>query len=265
MKKIFAFLMACLAILPATADRYCALRSDQSDAEQGWLYLAPNDDDQMYKTYMVLHLDAYIDKWNLKVTHPATVNFSQVEEGPALSIPYINRLGADDIYHAALLVGQLNMPQSDGTLTSSFAAQTDIMGYWYSPYNPGELNPYGSVKWPDGDHDYLFSMWMHIPCELKDFDLTFDLTLSTTYDYRPVLCMNSHSVKNFHVHVGSHHAGDVNGDENVNVADVTQLIDLLIDGETSHVFLQEVDIDGDGRFTIADVTALIDLLLNSSD
>ena len=51
--------------------------------------------------------------------------------------------------------------------------------------------------------------------------------------------------------------GDVNGDNEVNIADVSALIDLLVACETSPAG----DINGDGDITIADVNALIDMLL----
>jgi hypothetical protein len=54
--------------------------------------------------------------------------------------------------------------------------------------------------------------------------------------------------------------GDVNGDGSVTIADVTSLIDLLLDNGS----VPEVgDMNGDGSVTIADVTALIDMLLGS--
>ena len=55
-------------------------------------------------------------------------------------------------------------------------------------------------------------------------------------------------------------AGDVNGDGQLTIADVTSLIDLLLQGNPS--FKQSADLDGSGLLTIRDVTALIDLLLS---
>lgn len=55
-------------------------------------------------------------------------------------------------------------------------------------------------------------------------------------------------------------AGDLNGDGQVTIADVTALIDLLLGGSTPPA---EADINGDGQATISDVTALIDQLLGS--
>ena len=55
--------------------------------------------------------------------------------------------------------------------------------------------------------------------------------------------------------------GDVNGDGQVTIADVTELIDSLLSGleVPTHV----ADVNGDGQVTIADVTELIDMLLGS--
>ena len=52
--------------------------------------------------------------------------------------------------------------------------------------------------------------------------------------------------------------GDVNGDNQVNIADVTALIDILLAGTTPPA---GADVNGDGSVNIADVTALIDMLL----
>ena len=56
--------------------------------------------------------------------------------------------------------------------------------------------------------------------------------------------------------------GDVNGDNNVSIADVTALIDLLLGGGS--VTNPACDVNGDGNVTIADVTALIDMLLSGN-
>ena len=55
--------------------------------------------------------------------------------------------------------------------------------------------------------------------------------------------------------------GDVNGDGFVNIADVTDLIDILLSGETAP---QSADCNHDGSINISDVTALIDYLLSGT-
>ena len=54
--------------------------------------------------------------------------------------------------------------------------------------------------------------------------------------------------------------GDVNGDGEVSIGDVTALISYLLDNNT--VILGNSDVNGDGETTIADVTALIEILLS---
>ena len=55
--------------------------------------------------------------------------------------------------------------------------------------------------------------------------------------------------------------GDVNEDNEVNIADVTALIDYLLN-VTSTINLAAADVNNDSEVNIADVTRLIDLLLN---
>ena len=55
--------------------------------------------------------------------------------------------------------------------------------------------------------------------------------------------------------------GDVNEDEQVNIADVTSLIDFLLSGDFDSINYDNADCNLDGTVNIADVTALIDYLL----
>ena len=55
--------------------------------------------------------------------------------------------------------------------------------------------------------------------------------------------------------------GDVDHDGNIGIADVTAIIDYLLDS-SNEICLICADVDGDGVIGIADVTALIDYLLN---
>ena len=57
--------------------------------------------------------------------------------------------------------------------------------------------------------------------------------------------------------------GDVNGDGDVNVSDVTALIDYLLNGNASNIQLCNADINTDGSVNISDVTTLIDRLLQT--
>ena len=55
--------------------------------------------------------------------------------------------------------------------------------------------------------------------------------------------------------------GDVNGDGDMSIADVTTLIDVLLGSLTDTFNIINADVNGDGSISIADVTTLIDKLL----
>ena len=52
--------------------------------------------------------------------------------------------------------------------------------------------------------------------------------------------------------------GDVNGDGEVNIADVNAVIDIILSGGSS----DSADVNGDGEVNIADVNAVIDIILS---
>ena len=58
--------------------------------------------------------------------------------------------------------------------------------------------------------------------------------------------------------------GDVDADGNVNISDVTALIDYLLSGNASGIVLANADCDQDGNVNISDVTTLIDYLLSGN-
>ena len=55
--------------------------------------------------------------------------------------------------------------------------------------------------------------------------------------------------------------GDINGDGQFGISDVTGMIDLLLNGGKLPAY---ADVNGDGKVSITDVTALIDMLLNGN-
>ncbi|MBQ9575713.1 MAG: hypothetical protein IJV11_02425, partial [Muribaculaceae bacterium] len=60
-------------------------------------------------------------------------------------------------------------------------------------------------------------------------------------------------------------SGDVDGDGNINIQDVTALINFLLKGDASMINTANADVDADGSIKIGDVTTLINLLLSSNN
>ena len=58
--------------------------------------------------------------------------------------------------------------------------------------------------------------------------------------------------------------GDVDGDGDINVVDVTALVNLVVgSGDTSNYKRNAADINGDGIINVVDVTALINIILSN--
>lgn len=68
--------------------------------------------------------------------------------------------------------------------------------------------------------------------------------------------------KDFQTIVPIEDVGDVNDDGNISIADVTALIDILLNGQSITLPLADVNLDGD--ISISDVTDLIDRLLSNN-
>ena len=58
--------------------------------------------------------------------------------------------------------------------------------------------------------------------------------------------------------------GDVNMDSNVDIADVTALIDYLLNGNATGIDLTAANVNEDSDVNISDVTTLIDMLLSGT-
>ena len=58
--------------------------------------------------------------------------------------------------------------------------------------------------------------------------------------------------------------GDVDGDGQIGINDVTTLIDAMLGSLTELEFMESADLNGNGRIDIGDVTTLIDMMLNNN-
>ena len=55
--------------------------------------------------------------------------------------------------------------------------------------------------------------------------------------------------------------GDLNDDGEVNISDISELIDVLLVGTADEELLARADVNSDGEINISDVSDLIDFLL----
>lgn len=67
------------------------------------------------------------------------------------------------------------------------------------------------------------------------------------------------------IKVGGFDEGDINGDGNVNIGDVTALINHILGNTPANFIAELADINGDNKVNIGDVTALINKILTSNN
>ena len=123
---------------------------------------------------------------------------------------------------------------------------------------------------PGDEPVYVPDEWMgHPECTplVKGSSNTYYLETGYSYWFETVMIINEdYEIVGYNANVIKYApllyvVGDVNGDNNVDISDVTDLIDYLLTRHTS-IVLDNADVDGDDGISISDVTALIDKLLN---
>ena len=98
-------------------------------------------------------------------------------------------------------------------------------------------------------------------CFLKTYNDEYPTTLLVPYNCYWKYQETDYWYKFSHIEEMDEVSGDVNGDGNINISDVTNLIDLLLSGDELPAY---ADVNGDGGVNIKDVTDLIDILLSGN-
>ena len=273
MKKFILLFTLFLGVLSAQASNYFSLRTENSTPVNDTLRVDPKPTNFFQIFYAVPHFEGYLDHWYLKMSYPSNMDIYHTNDpnpyvevitrGPEMDVPYITSNGTQDTYEADLLILMLNVDQADTTKKATILSSTITeFGYW-DPSNTGNYQSYGTVKWCNGYHDYMFYFNMFFPYGTMSADIILDATLSSSDDWRGVGTVNiQHAIKTIHL-VVAYQKGDVNGDGSVSPADLTQLLDWLLGGfDNVDVYRQAAaDVNGDGVVNMNDVTALTDILL----
>ena len=108
-----------------------------------------------------------------------------------------------------------------------------------------------------------------VTCSVEGLKITYDNTNVTVTNAEGTTTIALTEVQNMYFsNEGSttptYKLGDVNMDGEVNIADVTALIDYLLSGDATNINVEAADVNEDDDVNIADVTALIDMLLSGN-
>jgi hypothetical protein len=215
----------------------------------------PNKLDGYTKQTVTMVTDGYCDTWNVVFGYPDGMSVKLVAGITALegmTVGYTDHSGMYDTYEATL-----NVSAAYGSVGSTTAS---VYGFW--DYNEdGAYEPYGTIKWAPGTHE-MFALNFFISPSFRRGYITMDATFNSSPDSRGAILSNVRSFKKCFMWVG-HMRGDVTGDERINIADVVMLVDYILEREELDEFQSAAaDANCDGMAGIADVTTIIDMILN---
>ena len=93
-----------------------------------------------------------------------------------------------------------------------------------------------------------------------------DFNKSAMIELKNSICAESigtrHVLKNEMCEVNAHLKCDVNGDQEVNIADINVITDIILGGTVDPLTRQRADVNGDGEINIADVNTVTDAILS---
>ena len=137
-------------------------------------------------------------------------------------------------------------------------------GYWDYDHDL-DYEPYGTVKWEAGDYDCMFKIHVLIADTFTVGHITLYGYVKTSGDTRGGTINPDYQAfyKYIKVYLG-YRKGDVNGDEHINLTDVSVLSNYVLyeTGLTTQYQIDAADVNGDGVVNIADVTMLTNMVLN---
>ena len=236
-----------LSAASALADNYF------TSAYGDTVLIDPEHLEQGYNIPFRAHFDGRLDSWNLTMTYPSGLTPNEVIDTLCL-VPYVDQFGND-----TTLLPLLSTSNGYNIIQSIITTP----GYW-DPDNDGVYESYGTVKWEPGFHEQIFGIFFRINGSFRSGYITVNGLLSSTPDSRGGTIPNGVlSYSSIFVKIG-YIRGDVDGNRELGIADVTKLIGYLND-PVAHPLnefqLDAADVNGDGEISIADVTALISILM----
>lgn len=242
-----------------SADNYFSLRTDITTPVNDTLRIPPSHAGSFCQMFVIANFDGYLDHWYVQFTYPDSMLILIENSGEDLSIPYTMSDGTNSVFNAVLTRHTYNATEGSNLLSSSYSATSTEYGYWDSN-GDGIYELYGTVKWETGLHNHMFDFQLYIPNNWVDINVNITGSLSSTTDWRGVPTVSGPFQKTIHLKV-AYLLGDTDGNNTLTVADVTTLIDWMLNGTDLTVYqFNAGDVNGDGQLSLADVSALLDLM-----
>lgn len=186
------------------------------------------------------HFDRPFDAWDISLEYADGI------EGLAagqLEGAYLNRVNESGCPEQYIVPLHFNADVTSIICETMVSTYKQVNGRWVPDYR---------VYWPSGDYR-MFELVVYIAPDFDEGDILMNCIMSRRNQYSEESQTTTHLVL-------ANDPGDVNGDGELSIADVTALIDYLLGGKNSQFNEDVADVDTDGEVAISDVTALINIM-----
>lgn len=203
----------------------------------------------------VFHVHAQADYcfniWSLDFSYPTGLSAITMSESSSMLLPYVNSERDTTAVWVSLY------PNSSYTTVS---ASCMVPGYWTN--ENGVFETYGAVKWMPGYYENMFTVRLQCGTSFSGGSITIGGDMEGTSDARFTPLGHVSFTETVTVMPGNM-LGDVNGDDVIDINDVSTLLNFLLDPNAVwDVYrMAAADVNGDGSVTISDVSALINMML----
>lgn len=194
--------------------------------------------------------DGRFNLWSMNFSYPTGLSAIAMSESSSMLLPYMNSDGDSTAVWAVLYTAS---PYTTVTVSCM------VPGYWYN--GDGAFECYGAVKWEAGYYENMFTVKLQCGTGFTGGSISLSGDINATGDERRGTIDHAWFSQTVTVMPGNMR-GDVDGDDELTINDVTTLINYLLDTDpTWDVYrLAAADVNGSGTVSIGDVTALINLL-----
>ena len=204
------------------------------------------------RTIKTIEAEAFYDCDFTQITIPESVTrigdnaFCNCENLLSIDLPGVEIIGFFAFRHCSSLKEVKIGANLEYMLSGSF-------------YDSEELNKVTCLA-PNPPDFCIYDLNLGVP----NFTCTEDATL-----YVPVQSLNSYKNSDYQymfahiLPIGASEViiGDLNGDQEINIADINALIDIILGGAADDAVLDRADVNDDEEVNIADINTLIDIIL----
>lgn len=217
------------------------------------LTISTNDVGQRITVPVKASFDSYVSSWSLQFSLPQGLVPLYLRNGSDMNVAYCNEDGEEGTFLATMAH---HVNQDDNTLIcigSNFG-----MDYQLNEF--GDYEYCGSIKWAPGQFDEILLLTFKVDETFEGGDIVINTQTTCGYDSRN----ESNTVYPSTMEYGDgYYPGDVNCDGTVTIADLTALVDYMMDPEANsqNISFSSGEVVFDGAINIMDLNKLLDYLL----